>query len=218
MHEPSLWSYVSRHSARIVQLSVAQVELVLLVMAISAAIGITIGVLVWNRPRVADATIAVAGAALTIPSLALLAVLLPLVGLGWPPAVIALVIYAQLPIIRNTVVGLRGVDPAVVESALAMGMGRARVLTRVHLPLAWPVIMTGLRVATMVTFGISAVASYLLGPGLGVLLFNGLSNLGSFNSMNQALTGALGIAVLALAFDGLFALVNRITAARGIRA
>jgi osmoprotectant transport system permease protein len=186
-------------------------------MAISAVIGVTIGVLVWNRPRVADLVIAMAGAALTIPSLALLAVLLPWTGLGWKPAVIALVVYAQLPIIRNTVVGLRAVEPAVLESARAMGMTRAGVLRQVHLPLAWPVMVTGLRVAAMVTFGISAIASYLLGPGLGVLLFDGLSNLGSFNSMNQALTGAVGITVLALAFDGALVLVDRLTTPRGIR-
>lgn len=218
MEEPSLWSYVSRHSERIVELSVAQVELVLLVMAISAGIGITLGVLVWNRQRIADLVIAAAGAALTIPSLALLAVLLPWTGLGWKPAVIALVIYAQLPIIRNTVVGLRAVEPAVLESARAMGMTRTGVLLRVHLPLAWPVIVTGLRVAAMVTFGISAIAAYLQGPGLGGLLFSGLDNVGSFNSMNKTLTGALGITILALAFDGMLVLVNRLTTPRGIRA
>jgi osmoprotectant transport system permease protein len=218
MQEPSLWDYVSRHQEQIVQLSVAQVELVLLVMALSAVIGIAIGALVWNRVRLADAAIGAAGAALTIPSLALLAFLLPVVGLGWPPAVIALVIYAQLPIIRNTVVGLRGVEPAVLESARAMGMASARVLLRVQLPLAWPVIVAGLRVAAMVTFGISAVASYLQGPGLGELLFNGLASLGSINSMNKALTGALGITMLALAFDALLVLLSRLTTARGIRA
>jgi osmoprotectant transport system permease protein len=138
-------------------------------------------------------------------------------GLGWKPAVIALVLYGQLPVVRNTIVGLRSIEPAILESAMAMGMKPFTVLRKVHFPLAWPIIIVGIRVSCMLTFGISAIAAYVGGPGLGDLLFSGLAQLGSFNAMNQTLVGALGITILALIFDGFFVIIRRITTPRGLR-
>jgi osmoprotectant transport system permease protein len=104
-----------------------------------------------------------------------------------------------------------------MESAAAMGMKPLTVLRKIQFPLAWPVIMVGIRVSAMLIFGISAIAAYVGGPGLGDYLFSGLANLGSFNSMNQTLVGAFGITLLALIFDGLFVFVRRITTPRGLR-
>jgi len=98
-----------------------------------------------------------------------------------------------------------------------MGMNGRRILVRIQLPLAWPVILAGLRVATMLVFGISAIAAYVSGPGLGNLVFTGLSRLGSVNATNQAVVGAFGIAILALAFDAAYVLIRRLTVSRGIR-
>ncbi|NMM33731.1 MAG: ABC transporter permease subunit [Phycicoccus sp.] len=142
---------------------------------------------------------------------------LPIFGLGWTGTVVALVLYAQLPIIRNTVAGLQGVDSAIVESARGIGMTPLRILLRVQLPLAWPVIIAGIRVATMLAFGISAIAAYVSGPGLGNLIFTGLQRFGAVNSLNQAIVGGVGIAVLALLFDGAFLVLRRLTLSRGIR-
>lgn len=215
---PSLWGYINQDWPDIRPLLMQQVEMVVIVMAISAALGVGIGLGVWRWVNLSEVAVSVAAAILTIPSLALLTIFIPPFGLGWEPTIIALVLYAQLPIIRNTVVGMRGVDPAVMESARAMGMGRGRIMFRIQFPLAWPVIVTGLRVSSMVVFGISAIAAYVSGPGLGNLLFSGLDNLGSFNALNQALTGAIGITLLALAFDLLFVAINRVTLSRGLRA
>ena len=121
----------------------------------------------------------------------------------------ALVMYALLPIVRNTIVGLRGVDPAVVEAGRGIGMSSRRVMLRVQLPLAWPVILAGIRVSTQMIIGIAAIAAYVAGPGLGNQIFDGLSRLGSVNSLNATLAGTLGVVVLALAFD-LFYLVIRL--------
>src|SRR5690606_8386820 len=131
--------------------------------------------------------------------LALLAILSPLLGLGWGPTVVALVFYSLLPIIRNTVVGLREVPGYILESASAMGMSRTRVLLSTQLPMAWPVIITGTRVAAQLALGIAAIAAYVAGPGLGQYIFRGLSSLGSKNALNYALTGTVGVVVLALA-------------------
>ena len=186
-------------------------------MAISTISGISLGLLVWRRRAASEFVTSIFSVILTIPSLALMTLFIAPFGLGWVPSVVALVLYAQLPIIRNTIVGMRSVDPAVMESARAMGMGEGRVLLRIQLPLAWPVVITGLRVSTMLIFGISAIAAYVGGPGLGDLMFSGLANLGAFNSLNQTIIGAVGITLLALIFDGLFVLGRRLTTSRGIR-
>lgn len=215
---PSPWDYLTGHWAEISPLLVQQVQLVGLVIAISAALGIGIGLLVWRRLNLSEVTMGAAATILTVPSLALLTLFILPFGLGWKPTVIALVLYAQLPIIRNTVVGMRSVDTAILESARGMGMGSRRLLWRIQFPLAWPVIVTGLRVASMLVFGISAIAAYVAGPGLGNLVFDGLGHLGSFNALNQALVGACGIAILALVFDATFLFLNRLTARGGLRA
>jgi len=214
---PSVWEYLDRQWPRIQPLVREQVELILISILLAALIGVTLGVLISDRPRLADGVQAVASGVLTIPSLALLTLFIPLFGLGWTSTVVALVLYAQLPIIRNTVTGMRGVEPDILESARGIGMSTSRRLLRVQLPLAWPVILAGLRVATMMMFGISAIAAYVNGPGLGNLVFTGLSRLGSVNAQNQALVGGFGIALLALLFDGGYLLLRRFTVPRGMR-
>ncbi len=161
-----LFTFWGRRSDDIAELVLQHVAVVVLSIAIAAVIGIAIGIAVWNRPVSRSVTIAAAGVALTIPSLALLALLTPVLGLGWTPTVFSLVFYSLLPIVRNTVVGLREVPPAIMESAKGMGMSPARILLSVQLPIAWPIILTGVRVAAQLTVGIAAIAAYVAGPGL----------------------------------------------------
>jgi osmoprotectant transport system permease protein len=155
---------------------------------------------------------------LTIPSLALIGLLVPPLGLGVPPTVTALVLYGLLPIVRNAIVGLRGVDPTLVDAARGIGMSRLARLLRVELPLAWPPILTGIRVSTQMLMGIAAIAAYASGPGLGNEIFRGIASLGSANALNQVLAGTLGIVILALLFDAVYVLVGRLTIPGGIRA
>ncbi len=217
MAEPSVWDYLGSQWSHIEPLMVEQVELIALVMVLAAMLGVGVGMAIWDKPGSGGLVIGAAAAFLTIPSLALMTLFLPIFGLGWTGTVVALVLYAQLPIIRNTVAGLQGVDPGVLESARGIGMSPRRVLVHVQLPLAWPVIIAGVRVATMLVFGISAIAAYVSGPGLGALIFTGLQRFGAVNSLNQAAVGGLGITVLALAFDGAYLLLRRLTVSRGIR-
>lgn len=212
-----LLTFWSRRSDDIAELVLQHVAVVLLSIVIAAVIGIAIGIAVWNRPISRSVTIAAAGVALTIPSLALLALLTPVLGLGWTPTVFSLVFYSLLPIVRNTVVGLREVPPSIMESAKGMGMSPSRILLSVQLPIAWPIILTGVRVAAQLTVGIAAIAAYVAGPGLGQFIFKGLSSLGSKNALNFALTGTLGVIVLALLLDAAFVLITRVTTSRGLR-
>ena len=143
--------------------------------------------------------------------------MIPLLGLGFWPSAIALVFYSLLPVVRNTIAGLRDVDPAVSESSEAMGMNGWQRLFRIDLPLAWPVIIAGIRVSVLLAMGIAAVAAVVNGPGLGNDIFSGLARIGSDQALNLVLGGTLGIIILALIFDGLLSLISKFTTSRGIQ-
>lgn len=213
-----LGTFLARRWDDVALMALEHVEVVLLSLVIALVVGVGTGLLVWDRPAPRSLAIAVAGVLLTIPSLALLGLLIPVLGLGWVPTVVALVMYSLLPIVRNTVVGLREVPPAVLEAARGTGMSRRRVLLRVQLPMAWPVILTGARVAAQLVVGVAAIAAYVAGPGLGQMIFAGLSGLGSRNSLNQAFTGTVAVVLVALLLDLLFTAVRRATTSEGLRA
>jgi osmoprotectant transport system permease protein len=210
--------YVQSRWDDLSQAAVQHALVVALSVLIATVIGVGIGVATYRRPRLSAIAIGTSGGFLTIPSFALLGLLIPFLGLGWGPTVVALVLYALLPIVRNTVVGLRGVDAAVVEAGRGMGMSARRVMVGVQLPLAWPVILAGIRVSTQMIIGIAAIAAYVAGPGLGNPIFDGLSRLGSVNALNAALAGTLGVVILALAFDLFYLVLRLLTTPRGIRA
>ena len=189
--------------------------LVLQGLGLAILIALPLAVLTY-RHRSRGAVLAVAGVFLTIPSYALFGLLITPLGLGTAPSVIALTLYAFLPVIRNTVVGLREVDPAVVESARGMGLSRTQTLLQVELPLALPVIVTGLRVATQMILGIAAIAAAVNGPGLGNLILQGLTSAGTPFAVYLTLQGIIGIVVLAILFDLFFAALGRLTTTRGM--
>jgi osmoprotectant transport system permease protein len=208
--------YLASRWEHLLELAIAHAGVVFLSLLIATVIGVTAGVLVYRRERSAEVVLAVTSTFLTIPSFALFGLLLPVFGLGWTPTVFALVVYALLPIVRNTIVGLRSVDPAITESAQGMGMSRWRRLFEIELPLAWPVILTGVRVSTLIIVGIAAIAAYVNGPGLGEDIFQGISRIGSATALNLVLGAVLAIVLLALIFDGFFALLGKLTTSRGL--
>ncbi|HEX6887482.1 MAG TPA: ABC transporter permease [Candidatus Nanopelagicales bacterium] len=213
----NLLKFLERRWDDLLQLFLQHVAVVALSVAIATVVGVGIGLLVWDRATTRTSAITLAAVILTIPSLALLAVLTPVLGLGWGPTIVALVLYSQLPIIRNTVVGLRSVPSHVLESAQGMGMTSRTALLRVQLPMAWPIILTGIRVATQLAIGIAAIGAYVAGPGLGQYIFKGLSSLGSKNALNYAMVGTVAVIIVALLADALFILITRLTTPRGLR-
>jgi len=209
--------YVQTRSDELTRAFGQHALVVAVAMAIATALGIGIGMVTWRSKRLSGFAIGTASGFLTIPSFALLGLLIPVFGLGWTPTVFALTLYALLPIIRNTVVGLRGVDAAIIEAGRGMGMSSFHVLWRLQLPLAWPLILTGVRVSTQMIIGIAAIAAYVAGLGLGQQILDGLSRLGSANSLNEALAGTLGVVILALLADLFFLIVRLLTSPRGLR-
>ncbi|MER5733777.1 ABC transporter permease [Streptomyces sp. NPDC002138] len=213
----SFWAYLSHRHQQLLTDAFQHASAVFQCMVIATALGIAIGVLTYRSGWAGNLAITSTATVLTVPSLALLGLLIPLVGLGVAPTVIALTLYGLLPIVRNSIVGLRGVDPALVDAATGIGMSRTARLLRVELPLAWPPILTGIRVSTQMLMGIAAIAAYASGPGLGNEIFRGIASLGSANAINQVLAGTVGIVILALLFDAAYVLLGRLTIPRGIR-
>ncbi|MFJ7202816.1 ABC transporter permease [Streptomyces sp. NPDC098789] len=213
----SFWSYLSHRHQQLLTDAFQHASAVFQCMVIATVLGIAIGVLTYRSGWAGNLAIVSTSTVLTVPSLALLGLLIPLVGLGVAPTVIALTLYGLLPIVRNSIVGLRGVDPALVDAATGIGMSRTARLLRVELPLAWPPILTGIRVSTQMLMGIAAIAAYASGPGLGNEIFRGIASLGSANAINQVLAGTVGIVILALLFDAAYVLLGRLTIPRGIR-
>jgi osmoprotectant transport system permease protein len=177
------------------------IVLVAIALAIASLIGIPTGIFLTRNEAWRGAVLGVTNVVQTIPSLALFGFLIPLPfigGIGKRTAIVALILYALLPILRNTLTGILGVDPAVLESATAMGMTARQRLFQVELPLAAPTILAGVRVATVTTIGTATIAAAIGGGGLGVFIFRGLASVDS----SQILAGAVPAALLALAADG----------------
>lgn len=187
------------------------------VFVLGTLIAVTVGILVRHRPVAREIALGIASVLLTIPSLGLFVMLIPIVGIGFWPPLIGLTIYSLLPILRNTVVGLNSVDQAVLESARGMGLSVRQRLWRIELPLAWPVIITGIRVSVLLISGIAAIAAIVGGGGLGDFINNGLTRLPLPGSMEAIWTGTLFIIIIALILDSLFLLVRRATTSAGIR-
>jgi osmoprotectant transport system permease protein len=210
--------YVLDHYDRLLELSLEHLAVVLVGLLVGAVAGLALGIAVYRRPRLRTWALNVCGLILTVPSLAMYALLLALLGsIGTVPVVVALALYSLLPIVRNTVTGLNGVDAAIVESAQGVGMGRWRRLWSIELPLAWPVVLTGVRVSAVLLVGVAALGPIVGGPGLGELIFSGLRLLGSPNAQNLALAGTLGVVVIALLLDAAFLLLSRLTTSKGLR-
>lgn len=204
----SNWSFFVEHRAEILSATLDHMELVLISMVIAMFIAVPLGMFIVQRPALRAVSIGVANVFQTIPSLALFGFLIPIPfigGIGKRTAVVALVLYALLPILRNTYVGLSGVDPAVLEAAEAMGMTSAQILFRVRFPLALSVILAGIRTATIITIGIATIAAAIGAGGLGTFIFRGVALV----SDSLILAGAIPAALLALIADFLLGLLER---------
>lgn len=191
--------------SEIASLSAEHLWLVAIAVLAAMLIAAPTAVLLTRHVRLRRATLAVVNVVQTIPSLALFGFLLPFLGVGKVTAVVALVLYALLPLLRNTVVGILGVDGGVLESAVAMGMTRRQILWKVELPLAFPTILAGVRIATVTTIGTATIAAAIGGGGLGTFVFRGLA----MADTRTILAGAVPAAIMAIAADEVLGWVER---------
>lgn len=189
--------YLINHPDQVLQLAGQHVEIVGITVVVAVLVGIPLGILVARLRWLEGPVTSTAGVLYTVPSLALFAVLIPFTGIGTVPVVIALILYSLLVIIRNTIAGIDSVDPATLDAARGMGMTSAQQLVLVELPLGLPVILAGVRVATVSAIGIATVAAYVGAGGLGVLIFDGIERLDA----DLIVAGAVAATVLALVAD-----------------
>lgn len=213
----SLLEFLSNRRDDMVTLGVEHFTVVGISVLLATVIGVGMGLATYRSERKAELALAVTSVFLTVPSFALFVLLIGPLGLGAKPVVVALTLYGLLPIVRNTIVGLREVPSAVTESAQGMGMSRMQRLARIELPLAWPVILTGVRVSTLILVGIATIGDIVLGPGYGALIFTGLARVGSPVAVNLVLAGMIGVIVVAILYDVLINVLARLTTPRGIR-
>jgi osmoprotectant transport system permease protein len=172
--------------------------LVSIAIACAAALGIPLGILASRAARIRPLILAVSSLFQTIPGLALLGFLIPVSGIGKTTAILALILYALLPLLQNTLAGITSIDPRIRESAVAMGMTARQILLEVELPLAAPQIIAGFRIALVSTIGAATIAAAIGGGGLGVLIFQGVASVDS----TRILAGAVPAAALALLCEG----------------
>ncbi|MGI8406352.1 MAG: ABC transporter permease [Thermomicrobiales bacterium] len=208
-------SYLLSHKAEVWSLTVDHIQLSLTALAIALPFAILLGVIAALTPRLTLPILTLLGFIYTIPSLALLAFLIPTQGLGRRPALIMLVIYAQLYLVRNIVAGLRGVNRDTLEAATGVGMTTTQVFVRVWFPLALPVIIAGIRTALVTIIGLASIAAWINAGGLGDLMFQGIAR--DYPSM--ILAGVIAIIALAISADVLLRLAERWTpVSRALRA
>ena len=202
------WSFFAEHRAEILGATLDHLTLVVIAMAIAILIGVPLGMFIVQRRGLRAAALGLANIFQTIPSLALFGFLIPIPfigGIGKRTAIVALVLYALLPILRNTYVGLTGIDPAVLEASEAMGMTSTQILFRVRLPLALAVILAGIRTSTIITIGVATIAAAIGAGGLGTFIFRGVALV----SDSLILAGAIPAALLALVADFLLGMLER---------
>lgn len=205
------WEYITLHPEKLLGWTADHLWIILVAIVIAIVLGVASGLYITGKGKehLADSVLYLAEIAMTIPSLALFGLLMLLLGsiglkaIGFLPAIIALILYGQLPILRNTYTAIQGVDPAMIEAGRGMGMSERQLLFRVKLPLAIPVIMAGLRNSIVLIIGIAAIAALIGASGLGVPIFRGLRNA----RMDLIIIGGVSVSILALLVD---AFMNRV--------
>jgi osmoprotectant transport system permease protein len=202
----------------IVSRALEHIEIVGVAVGLAILTGVPIGIAITQEKRLADNVLYVASIIITIPSIALFGLMIPVLsmighGIGYLPAVIAVLLYSQLPIIRNTYAAITNVDPALREAARGMGLTRIQRLREVELPLAVPVIMAGIRVAVVMNIGVTAIAAYIGAGGLGAFISRGISQ----TDPRQLITGAVAVSVLAIVADVALLALQRFLTSPGLR-
>jgi osmoprotectant transport system permease protein len=211
-------NFIETNWSELLLMTLEHIKLVGLAVGIAILLGVPFGIYISQRETLANLVLAVAGIIMTIPSIALFGIMIPIFslinqGIGFLPAIVALILYSQLPIIRNTYIAIKNVDPNVRDAAIGMGMTTWQRLIKVELPLALPVIMAGVRMAIVLTIGIGAIAAYIGAGGLGVYIARGIST--SYAAMVQV--GALSVSILAITVDYALGKLQRILSPKGAR-
>ncbi|MBV0903535.1 ABC transporter permease [Haloarcula salina] len=199
-------TFLSRYAGELLVLVAEHIDIIAVSMLLAIPIGITLGVLITFNETAATVVLWLAGVAMTVPSIALFGLLIPVFGIGEPPVIVSLVVYSQLPLVRNTYVGLNGVDDAVTQAGRGLGMTQVERLRQIQVPMALPVIMTGLRNAVVIIIGVAAIGAFVGAGGLGDFIFQGIRE----RNVPMIVVTTVVLVLLTLAFDYLFAISEQL--------
>jgi len=208
-----MFNFIITHGPDILEKTLEHVSLSITAVLIACLIGIPVGFLIVGHKKLSKIVLGFANIIQTIPSLAMFAFALPIFGIGIKPAIFALFLYALLPILKNTLLGIRNVDPAIIKAAKGMGMSRFEIMFMVEVPLSISIIMGGVRIATVTSIGVTTIATLIAAGGLGDFIYQGLS---TFNQP-MILTGAVLSAGLALLADFLLGIVEKKLTSDGLK-
>jgi osmoprotectant transport system permease protein len=202
----NIWQFASQQSDKLWSQTWSHIGLTMISLILAILVAVPLGIVISRKKKLAGAVLGIAGIMQTIPSIAMLGVMIPIFGIGPKPAILALFLYALLPVLRNTFTGISEVNPTVVDAAKGMGMGRWDILMKVELPLAFPVLMAGIRTAAVINVGVATLAAYVAAGGLGEFIFGGIA----LNNSNMILAGAIPAACLAILLDFILSRAQRI--------
>jgi len=213
-----IWQFFLQNWHQTLELAWQHAWVVSISVIIAMATGVPIGIWITFNDKAAESILYIAGIIMTIPSIALFGIMIPFLsifghGIGTVPAIVALVLYSQLPIIRNTYAAIKSVDPNIIDAGIGMGMTRWQVLFKVQLPMALSVIFAGLRVAVVMSIGIGAIAAYIGAGGLGRFIFMGINQ--TYGAMIKS--GAIAVSLMAIAVDILFGYIENRLVSKGLR-
>ena len=212
-----VFQYMTNNWSNIIELTFQHFQLVSLAVVIALLIGVPVGIYLTTNKPLAEVVLQICSIIMTIPSIALFGMMIPILsiinqGIGFLPALIALILYSQLPIIRNTYVAINNVDPNMRDAAKGIGMTTWQRLRKVEIPIALPVIMAGIRTAVVLSIGIGAIAAFIGAGGLGVLIDQGISR----SNRDMVIVGALGVSLLAIIADTILGLIQRRITPKGV--
>lgn len=205
--QQSLWRFMWQEHSKLLSQTLEHLGLTFVSLLLAMLIGLPLGIWIARKKQFSGSVLGFAGVLQTIPSLALLGFMIPLLGIGPKPAIVALFLYALLPIIRNTFTGISEVNATVKEAARGMGMSAWQILFKVELPLAMPVLLAGIRTATVINVGVATLAAFIAAGGLGEFIFGGIS----LNNTNMILAGAIPAALLAIILDFLLSRIQKVS-------
>lgn len=212
-----IFRYVGTNYPTIFKLTIEHLYLVSISVGVAILTGVPIGVLITKDKKLADAVLYMASVIITVPSVAMFGLMIPLLslvnrGIGFWPAAIAIFLYSQLPIIRNTYTAINNIDPALREAAKGMGMSDWQRLAKVEIPLAVPVIMAGVRMAVVMNIAVATIAVYIGAGGLGAIINEGITGTNS----TKLIVGAVAVSLLAIIADYLFLFIQKILTPKGL--
>ena len=201
-----LFNYLIENKEQIISLCIEHIKLTSLALLIAIIIGVPIGILISYKKKLNKPVLGITSVAQAIPSMALLGFMIPFLGIGTIPAIVVVVLYSLLPIIKNTYTGISNIPSSTIEAATGIGLTKAQILTKIQIPEALPIIMAGVRISSVSAVGLMTMAAFIGGGGLGYLIFSGIRTVNNY----QILAGAIPACILALLVDYFFGAIEKL--------